>query len=111
MTTAAFSQDWEVVGIPGFSAGIVQDISLVFNTNGEPYVAYRDGGNSLKATVMRHNGNNWTSVGTAGFTPGEVSYTSLVIDNSGTPYIAYSDSSLDSKATVMKFDGTNWVVV
>ena len=41
------------VGHAGFSAGATDCESLAFNpSNGDPYVAYEDGANSYKATVM-----------------------------------------------------------
>jgi hypothetical protein len=74
-------------------------------------VAYEDGGNSIKATVMKFNGRNWVNVGKAGFSEGEAYFTSLAFDPSGQPYVAYEDGANSFKATVMKFDGSSWVNV
>ena len=66
------------MGTAGFSAGIAQYISLAFNpVNGQPYIVYRDLGNSNKATVMKFYGNDWVNVGSAGFSAGTADYTSL----------------------------------
>ena len=44
---------WSVVGEAGFSAGQASFTSLALHpTTGAPFLAYRDGGNSNKATVM-----------------------------------------------------------
>ena len=44
---------WENVGKVGFSAGTVGWTSLAFSLFGEPCLAYWDGVNSNKATVMK----------------------------------------------------------
>ncbi|MGV8118949.1 MAG: hypothetical protein AB2L14_04205 [Candidatus Xenobiia bacterium LiM19] len=118
VTTKKFNGTaWETVGASGFSAGQADYTSLaVFNNAGSPilYVAYQDGGNNNKATVMQFDGTSWETVGTAGFSAGAINYTSLVVyDDSGTPvpYVAYQDSGNSSKATVMKFTGSNWETV
>ncbi len=67
---------WKNVGDAGFSAGEADSTSLTVY-NGTPYVAYRDAGNSDKATVMRYTGSAWEPVGDAGFSAGETDYTSL----------------------------------
>ena len=52
------SGTWQLVGPAGFSAGEIQYTSLSVY-NGTPYVAYMDGANSNKATVMKLNGTSW----------------------------------------------------
>jgi len=99
------------VGNWGFSAGEADYPSLAFSPSGQPYVAYEDHGNSLKATVMMFNGTTWINVGNAGFSAGEADYTSLAFSPAGQPYVAYEDHGNSLKATVMMFDGTNWVNV
>ena len=101
--------DWEVVGSAGFSAGVSQYMSLAFY-NGEPYVAYMDGGNGNKATVMRYTGGSWQTVGAAGFSADTAFYTSLAFYN-GEPYVAYRDVGNGNKATVMRYTGGSWQTV
>jgi hypothetical protein len=102
---------WEKVGFPGFSAGEVWDTSLyIYNDPVDgpvPYIAYRDGGNGNRATVMKYDGTAWEPVGLAGFSDGEVWQTSLYVYN-GTPYVAYRDLANGNRATVMKYDGAAW---
>jgi hypothetical protein len=102
---------WETVGSAGFSAGEVEDTSLALDSSGVPYVAYGDGGNSDKATVMRYTGGAWQLVGSAGFSAGSVRYTSLALDGSDVPYVAYEDGANSEKATVMCYTGGSWQVV
>ncbi|MFC5470863.1 S-layer homology domain-containing protein [Cohnella suwonensis] len=108
---------WVPVGSAGFSAGQANYTSLYVAADGTPYVAYRDLGNSYKATVMKYDGTGttgWVPVGSAGFSAGMVNYMSLSIATDGTPYVAYMDDGNSNKATVMKYDGTGttgWVTV
>jgi hypothetical protein len=103
--------DWQPVGNTGFSAGIANHTSLAIS-NGTPYVAYRDGGNSNKATVMKFNGSNWESVGSPGFSEDWLLLTRLALTTDGTPYVVYTkDAIFEFHNMVMKFNGSNWVFV
>lgn len=108
---AAAQKQWRLVGNAGFSAGVAEYTSLSVDNNGIPYVAYRDGANGNKVTVMKYDGAKWMAVGNAGFSADSTKYTSLVVDNNGTPYVAYKDWANGRKATVMKYNGSNWVAV
>ncbi len=102
---------WEYVGGAGISDGGAYYTSL-YVYNGTPYVAYQDGANSNRATVMEYTGNmtetdgqnndGWEYVGAAGFSDGETDCTSLSVYN-GTPYVAYRDVANSYRATVMKY--------
>lgn len=112
--TAAFTvnaQTWQIVGTAGFTTAGVDHISLAFNSSNQPYVAFKDGGNNNKATVMMFDGSNWNIVGTAGFSTNFAGWTSLALNNNDEPFVAFRDASNSEKVTVMKFDGTNWITV
>jgi hypothetical protein len=118
MPQSALAEDeyeWQTVGSAGFSAGSAYFTSL-YMYEGTPYVAYKDGANSSKATVMKYTGageTGWETVGSAGFSAGQAYYTSLYVYE-GTPYIAYEDGDNSYKATVMKYTGageTGWEIV
>ncbi|MFC5471344.1 S-layer homology domain-containing protein [Cohnella suwonensis] len=100
------SSAWVTVGSAGFSAGQADYMSLSIATDGTPYVAYRDWGNSYKATVMKYDSGSsaWVTVGSAGFSKGQAEYISLSIATDGTPYVAYRDGGNSNKATVMQFN-------
>ena len=102
---------WVAVGSAGFSPGTVALTSLALDQNGTPYVAFADGTNGNKVTVMRYDGSTWVAVGSPGFSAGQENYISLALDQSGTPYVAYMDVANSSKATVMKYNGSAWVAV
>ena len=103
---------WEAVGSPGFSAAGGAYYTSLYVYNGTPYVAYEDGANGNKATVMKYNGTTWQAVGSPGFSAGVVYYTSLQVYN-GIPYVAYTDYGNGTRATVMSFEAGSgtWVPV
>ncbi|MFG5775617.1 putative Ig domain-containing protein [Comamonas sp. J-3] len=105
---------WEAVGPAGFSAGDANFTSLAFGPDGQPYLAYWDGANRGKATVMRLNAaGTWEAVGSAGFSAGGAYYTSLAFGPDGEPYVAYMEGANGYKATVMRLNaaGTAWEAV
>jgi hypothetical protein len=108
---SASDSKWVNVGNAGFSAGIADTTSLALDSSGTPFVAFKDGGNSDKATVMKFSGTGWETVGTAGFSAGDAYDTDLAFDSSGTPFVAFQDKGNSGKATVMKFNGTTWETV
>lgn len=109
--SSASGQTWRTVGTAGFSAGQADYTKIALDPSGTPYVAYSDGGNGNRATVMKFNGTNWVLVGTAGFSAGAATQISIAIDGAGTPYVLYRDGANSTAATVMKFFGGNWVLV
>lgn len=110
--TGSGASGWEPVGLPGFSAGQVNDVSLALDSSGIPFVAYQDKGNGNKATLMKYTGagaSGWQPMGPEGFSLGYASYISLAIDTvTDTPYVAYNDYPNNSKATVMKYADGSW---
>ena len=78
---APAAQSWQVVGAWAFDGARVWYTSLGNGFHRNPYVAFEDGANSQKATVMKYSGGSWVVVGTAGFSAGVVQLTSLAIDS------------------------------
>ena len=102
---------WQIVGSEDFSSSVVTNIPIAISPSGTPYVAYEDGSNSNKASVMKYDGSSWVTVGSADFSASQAGDISLAFDASGTPYVAYVDAASSSRATVMKYDGSSWVAV
>jgi len=105
VTTA---KSWEVLGTAGF-ATITSDspyFSLAVNSSGTPYVAFSDGADSNKVTVMKFDGSDWAQVGDD-LTSAAGSEIGLKFDGT-VPYVVYRGT--DNKATVKKFT-TAWEVV
>lgn len=114
--SSAKSGSWVNVGNAGFSAGDVGYVSLEFNSDDEPIMAYRDGSQAGKASVMKWDGTAWKNIGTPGFTPGMIgtgtdnNYNlSLALDSKDSPYVAFLDTKNMEKASVLKYSGSKWL--
>ncbi|MBZ0099990.1 MAG: T9SS type A sorting domain-containing protein, partial [Taibaiella sp.] len=88
----------------GLSAGRIHYLSLAIDTNGTPYVAYRDSMNGSKVTAMAYNGTKWVAAGVAGFSPGTGSYISLAIGKNNLPYVAFQNNTKGDSIAVMKYE-------
>ncbi len=103
--------NWTYLGGGGLSSAGTYYTDMAIALDGTRYIAFQDGLNSNKATVMKHNGTAWVVLGSAGFSAGRVDYVSLAIHPDGTPYVAYKDAANSDRATVMKYDGSSWINV
>jgi hypothetical protein len=65
-------------------------------------MAFDDGTNGSKASVMTYSGSSWVTLGAADFSAGLVNYPSLAVLNN-VPYVAYVDNANSNKATVMRY--------
>ncbi len=83
---------WQGVGNPGFSPTGTNYNSL-YVYNGNPYIAYQDGSNSNKASLMKFNGSSWDNIGDPGFSSDAADFTSLAV-SSNIPYVAFRDAYL-----------------
>ena len=107
--TASFTNPgWNTLGTAGFSAGGAYYTSLAVAADGTPYLAYMDGGNGNRATVMTYNGSAWVPLGSAGFSAGDAAWLSLKFTPTGTATVAYTDYINSYKATVMQYTGSAW---
>ncbi|TPE42369.1 NHL repeat-containing protein [Pontibacter mangrovi] len=86
---------WDYLGAStGFSEEKAEEISLAFDKDGKPYVAYKDYVDGKQAvTVQAYSGSNWTTVGSPQFSEGRSDYVSLGLAEDNTPYVAFSDRS------------------
>ncbi|MEI7726661.1 MAG: T9SS type A sorting domain-containing protein [Bacteroidota bacterium] len=101
---------WKYVGNEGFTAGEAAFTNLAFSLSGQPYIAFMDGTNSKKLSVMMFDGNNWGYAGNAGISSGVTDEISLAISPSDNkPYVAYRANG--EGGVVVKFDGTTWAKV
>ncbi|ABQ24975.1 MBG domain-containing protein [Geotalea uraniireducens] len=105
---------WSTVGSGGFSTGDASFISMAIDSNGKPYVAYQDSGNSGKATVKSYNNGTWGEIGvTGGFSSGLAQYISMTFAPMGNvPYVAYADGSGSNNGSITMQENTtgSWSV-
>ena len=52
------AQSWVDVGMPKFTAGEADDVSIAMGKNDTPYVVYVDFVNNFSPTVMKFNGTS-----------------------------------------------------
>ena len=97
---------WNTVGLPGFSQGRADYISIYEGSTITaaalaPVVSFQDNANLYRATVMVYdnNTNAWLYMGSPGFSKGAVFYTNVVVYNNAV-YVAYEDENAGYKATV-----------
>ncbi|WP_339257986.1 InlB B-repeat-containing protein [Paenibacillus sp. FSL R5-0713] len=94
---------WEKVSTPGFSVGSSQEVSMdmAFDSEGTPYVAYRDAANGNRVTVLKYENMDWRPVGSAGFSTGDALQLDITIDSTDNIYVSYKEQG---KMNMMKFD-------
>ena len=85
------------------SEGWRQWLSLCFDSQDRPYIAYQLFYANLRAAVRRFDGSDWQLVGPSAFSPDESDYLSLAIDPSDVPYVVFVDNSQARRVTVMRF--------
>ncbi|WP_408891942.1 cadherin-like beta sandwich domain-containing protein [Paenibacillus taichungensis] len=104
----AATETWTTLGVPGISTGPAEYISVALDPQNVPYVAFTDGGNAGKASVMKFVNGTWEYVGDLGVSTGQAPELSLTFDKQGTPYLVYSDAANNYKLAVRKFTAGQW---
>lgn len=110
------TKDWRTMSANPINTGTTGYIqsSLGISKTNQIYVAYRDGYNGNKVSVVVNNALFWSPVGVSGFSESILTERANTLDMKiapdGTPYVAYV-SSKTTKLSVMKFDGAKWVYV
>ncbi len=95
---------WELVGEAGLSEGISTEMSIAFDSNDIPYIAFQDIGMDNKLRVIRFNNTAWESVGPVTITTLNANFPSLVFDNNDVPYVAFVDKTVNNAVSVIKYD-------
>jgi hypothetical protein len=103
--------DWVNVGTPGFSDGSADYLCIACDNTGSPYVAYKNGQNTVsntnRAIVKKFNGSSWENVGGSAVSANTADYISFVVDNN-IPYIAFQDVTDELAIVVKRLDGSVW---
>ncbi len=98
---------WSVLGVEDFTGGSAENLSLALDPSGNPYLAFEDGAQGNKITVMKYSGGSWAAVGSPGFASG--SGPIIRVDGSGIPFVAFADAANQIK--VMKLVSSAWTDV
>ena len=105
---------WVQVGGPasGFDHPTVETepwrqwLSLDFDSQNAPYVAYQRLDDQNKAAVRKFDGQSWVAVGALGFTPPNADYMAMAVDDFDVPWVVFRDSTQGGRATVMRYAPT-----
>lgn len=96
----------------GFSEGRVANISMAYNSAGEPYVVYGDymASTSQQASVMKYNGA-WSYVGDKGITPFVAYYNALTIYNDKPWFFSMNNTTgVDKRALIItEYSTGSWI--
>lgn len=94
---------WEKVSTPRFSVGssLEGSMDMAFDSEGTPYVAYRDAANGNRVTVMKYENMDWRPVGSAGFSNDDALELDIFIDSTDHIYVSYKQQG---KMNIMKYD-------
>jgi hypothetical protein len=105
---AQTTQKWLQLG-SGAPKNLTTMPSMVFDRNGNLYLAYTDQSTSQnKATVKKFDGQTWTTIGNQ-LTPADAWFVDLTLDTAGMPILAFQETiSATKKLSVMKYNGTSW---
>lgn len=96
---------WILVGKAGFSAGIADNISLIFN-KGQASVSYRDASAWGKVFFAAYAEDKWLIEPVS---RGEAFAPSLILDKNGMPALSFRDESRFGKAVLMRKAEEGWV--
>lgn len=102
---------WLQVGSSGAGADLPevqteawrQWLSLAFDSQNTPYVAYQSWLEGNRASVRRFDGLSWVPVGNTAFSAGAADYLALAMGPSDVPYVVFRDAANLQRVTVMRF--------
>jgi hypothetical protein len=86
----------------GISNGAALFTYLALDAAETPYVAYQDGTQSNKLSVIKWNGAIWEPVLNWGITSGQVSFVRMTIDKNGNPAVVYQNNANGNRAGVVR---------
>lgn len=109
------------VGSQIISEGRVSNISMAFNAEGIPYVAFADyttveqgdpSSTTYRASAMSLNGTAWSYVGDKGVTDVRITYNNIVLKPDNQPMLFCMNNAAGALArrelNISEFNGTTW---
>jgi Putative Ig domain len=103
---------WAMIG-GDVTVGRGDPNSLAVNSQGKPYLAYRediDLSNGF-GKARTYDGAKWVDFGGAYFSPDRARVFSLAISNRDVPFIAFQNTLEQNKAVLVKLEGGSWTKV
>ncbi|MRN52667.1 S-layer homology domain-containing protein [Paenibacillus monticola] len=99
---------WQLVGPAGFTAA-AHGLSFAYDATGTPFVAFADGNNGDRLSVMKFDGTSWVYAGSPGLSDHPVATASMAFhsDEDGALYIAYTEQD-SNNIVVSTLDGKGW---
>src|SRR5690606_1874680 len=86
-------EQWFALGGGPASTDPAGDVAYAVDQSRVVWLAYTNGNNQGRATVLRYLYGAWEQVGSAGFTPENAGDLGLAVDAAGTPYLAFRDNA------------------
>lgn len=103
---------WTSVGPSSISNGFTDHLSVDFDTNNIPYVAYSNFASSQKLTVKKLNNGVWQNVGATVLSNDDAEDITIRLNDDDVPYVVYKNVNFFNPVTILKtFNGTEWVGV
>jgi len=104
-------KSWKVLVKNAISYNTASALTISIDSNGLPYVAYREGGSSgaynYKLSVLQYKSDSWSPLGGWGIEPAQ--NPSIVVDKFNIPYVAFH-SDRSSRLKVIRYQNT-WETV
>ncbi|MDF2453254.1 MAG: hypothetical protein K0S26_2758, partial [Bacteroidota bacterium] len=100
------SSVWAAVGSGVVSPGVGAFNSLIVTNSNMPVLAFQDGTQTNKTTVMKYNGAAWVLMSTLG---ANATNSKIKLASNGDFYLGYTETG--GNTVVQKFDGATWTPV
>lgn len=103
---------WTSVGPTSISNGFTDNLSVDFDSNNIPYVAYSNFASNQTLTVKKLNNGAWQNVGDIVLSTNDAEDITIRLNDDNVPYVVYKNVNFFNPVTILKtFNGTQWVAV
>ena len=100
--------EWQFLG-DNIADGTVKGIDVAIDSDQNFYVAYADGNQGDKVSVIKYDGTEWSYVGARGFTESKTdSYMAMTLHNDS-PCVVYTDMAMGNKASAKYYRLENYL--
>ncbi len=103
---------WSSVGPTSISNGFTDNLSVDFDSNDIPYVAYSNFASNQTLTVKKLNNGAWQNVGATMLSADDAEDITIRLNDDNVPYVVYKNVNFFNPVTILKtFNGTQWIPV